>query len=404
VTVLLIAAMSSLIYAGPALWQTWTHDGPTLITDGSEAIDGFVAGHDFVAFYSASLLALNDEAPLVYSENRMAQTQREVVGHSTVGYLGFMYPPTYVLMITPLSTLPYFTALGLWLLLPLCAFLYALARGTDIPPAALLLVIAAPAVTQSLFAGQNGLLFAALLAGGLLWHDSRSALAGVLLGFATAKPHLAILIFPALIAGRHWTVLAYAAGTLATLIGLTTVVFGMEIWTVYAAIPDLARDWLATGRLPWPRMPTIYTAARLAGTSDVTASAIQALSGLLVLGSVIWIWTRRRESHLRCAALLAGVPLITPFLYDYDLPFMLLALGLFITDATTRGWRAWEKPLLLLVWLQPVWWWTLSTVKWEFSIAPLIYGLFFIAILQRATGLPTRNGTANTKEEGAAIP
>lgn len=403
VTILLVAIMSALIYTGPALWQTWTHDGPTLVTDGTGTGDGFVAGHDFVAFYSASQLVLEGKAARVYSEADMQRAQHELVGDSTVGYLAFMYPPTYLLLVSPLSTLPYFPALALWLLLPLLVFLYALWRGIAIPPAALLLAVTAPAVAQSLFAGQNGLLFAALLAGGLLLHERRPTAAGILLGFATAKPQLAILIFPALIAGRRWTTLFAASATLAAIAGLATALFGAEIWKLYAAIPAQAREWLAAGRLPWPRMPTVYAAARLAGMGDGVATVIQGGAGLAVLATVASIWWRGSSLKLRSAVLLAGAPLATPFLYDYDLPFMLTAMALFIADANARGWHNWEKPLLLAVWLQPVWWWTLSATVWQVSIAPLIYGLFFLAVVRRAAAPPVPE-TASATEESPAIP
>lgn len=402
VTVILLAAMSSLIYLGPALWQTWTHQGPTLVTEGSGAGDGFVAGHDFVAFYSASQLVQNGQAALVYSEPEMLRAQHELVGSTDVGYLAFMYPPTFLLFLAPLSYLPYFTALALWLLLPFCAYLFILYRQSGLPPAALFMAALAPSVAQTLFAGQNGLLLAALLAAGLLNHRRRPALAGILLGLATAKPQLAILIFPALLAGRHWRTLIFAALTLGLMAALATALFGAEIWQTYSAIPGLAREWLAQGRLPWPRMPTVYTAMRLAGSGDTLGSAIQILVAAGALAGVVWAWWRRCDPALSVAALLAAAPLTTPFLYDYDLPFMLTALALYGAAAMTSGWNKWDKPLLLIVWLQPVWWWTLSATVWQFSVAPIVYGLFFLATLSRIGIFANRE--MRQKAKGAAIP
>jgi hypothetical protein len=384
VTVLLVAIMATLVYAGPALLQTWTHDGPTLVTDGGGTGDGFVAGHDFVAFYSASRAVFDGNAALVYDKNFMKAAQHSLVGDTTVGYLAFMYPPTYLLLVSPLALVPYFPALALWQLIPLLFLLLTMGRRIDIAPVSLLLAITAPAVAQVLFAGQNGLLFAALLTGGLLLQDRKPLLAGILLGLATAKPQLAILLLPALIFGRQWIVLLGAAGTLVAMIVVSAVFFGLETWSAYTAIPEQARDWLAAGLLPWPRMPTLYAAARLAGLGDQAASLMQAATGLAVLATVAWVWWRGTSIELRAAVLLAGAPLTTPFLYDYDLPFMLPALSIFIAHASKTGWRVWEKPLLLAVWLQPAWWWTLTAIHWEISIAPLVYGLFFLAVARRA--------------------
>lgn len=388
VTILLIAVMSSFIYTGPALWQTWTHTGPTLVTDGAGTGEGFVAGHDFIAFYTASLTVLDGNSAMIYDEAFMKPAQHELIGNSTVGFLPFVYPPTYLLLVSPLALVPYFPALALWLFVPLLFLLVTMGRRIDIPPAALLLAVTAPAVGQALFAGQNGLLFAALLTGGLLLHDRRPALAGILLGLATAKPQLAVLLFPALIFGRQWVVLLSAAGTLAAIIVLSTMFFELEAWRVYATIPGQAREWLAAELLPLARMPTLYAAARLTGFGDLTAILAQMATGLAVLATVAWVWWRGTTIELRAAVLLAGAPLTTPYLYAYDLPFMLPALAIFMAHACKTGWRIWEKPLLLAVWLQPAWWWTLTTSYLQISIAPVIYGLFFLAMVRRATSHP----------------
>jgi len=405
VSILLVAAMATFIYVGPALWQTWTHTGPTLVTNGGGTGDGFVAGHDFVAFYSASRAVVEGNAALVYDDNFMKAAQHNLVGNASVGFLAFMYPPTYLLLVSPLALVPYFPALALWLLVPLLFLLFTIGRRIDIPPVSLLLVVTAPALGQALFAGQNGLLFAALLAGGLLLQDRKPILAGILLGLATAKPQLAVLLFPALIFGRQWTVLLGATATLVAMVVLSALFFGAETWSAYAAIPGQAREWLAAGQLPWHRMPTLYAAARLAGLGDQAASLAQAAIGLAVLATVAWVWWRTASVELRAAVLLAGAPLTTPFLYDYDLPFMLTALAIFIALASKTGWRSWEKPLLLAVWLQPAWWWTLTAIQWEISIAPLVYGLFFLAVTRRAVLADDhgRIGIGN-KTEDAAIP
>lgn len=404
ITVLLVAAMATLVYAGPALWQTWTHDGPTLVTDGGGAGNGFVAGHDFVAFYAASQAALNGEARLVYDESYMKPAQHELVGDSGVGYLAFMYPPTYLLLTSPLALMPYFPALAIWLIVPLAFLLLTVGRRIDIPPLTLLLVVTAPSVAQTLFAGQNGLFFAALLTGGLLLQDRRPLLAGILLGLATAKPQLAILLFPALLFGRQWNVLGGAVGTLAVMVALSAAIFGLETWSAYIAVPGQAREWLAAGQLPWSRMPTVYTAIRLAGLGDIGANLAQIAIGLAALAMVAWVWWRGTATDLRAAVLLAGAPLTTPFMYDYDLPFMLPALAIFVASSSKVGWNAWEKLLLLAVWLQPAWWWTLSVTFLQISVAPMVYGLFFLAVAWRAVQAGSANHMIPARNEGAAIP
>lgn len=383
VTMLLVGIMSGLIYTVPALWQTWEHEGTTLVTEIEDTGKGFVAGHDFVAFYSASQIVSRGYATGVYDHAYMEKTQHELVGDTDVGFLAFMYPPTYLLIVWPLSSVGYFPALTLWLAVPLGALLIALYRGIAIPPVALLLVVTAPSVGQALFAGQNGLLFAALVTAGAILQDRRPFLAGIFFGLATAKPQLAVILFPALLSGRRWKILLAACGTIVAMIGLATLAFGAEIWSAYASMPLQAREWLATGRLPWPRMPTIYVAARLAGLSDAGAMLAQTIGILFAIAGLVWVWRQEVSTEMRSASLLAAIPLATPFLYDYDLPFMLTAAACFLAHALHTGWIRWERTLLFIVWLQPVWWWTLSATVFEFSVAPLVYGLFFLAVLRR---------------------
>lgn len=377
-TVLLVALMSSLIYLVPSLWQTWTHDGPTLVNSA-----GFVTGHDFVAFYAASKSALAGTAAMVYEREFMMSAQAAVVGSTEIGYLAFLYPPTYLLLISPLATLSYFPALALWQSLPLAALLLLLRRFA-LPPFALLMAAGAPAVAQALFAGQNGLLFAALLGGGLLALDRRPPLAGILLGLATAKPQLAILLVPALVAGREWRALAAFVATAAGLVLLSAALLGVDSWSAYLRVPLAAREYLALGQLPWSRMPTVYTAARLAGGSDMAGVVLQSIAASLVVAGTAWLWWHNGSRPLRLAGLLAGAPLVTPFMYDYDLPFMLFAIALYLADSVTRGTVRWEKVMLLLVWLQPAWWWWSLVGATGISPSPLVYAGFFLAIVYRA--------------------
>jgi len=378
ITVMLIALMSSLVYMGPSLWQTWTHNGPTLVNPA-----GFVTGHDFVAFYAASKAVLGGSAALVYDREFMMSAQVDLVGSSGIGYLAFMYPPTYLLLVAPLAALPYLPALALWQALPFVLLLLLL-RRTALPPVALLMAAAAPAVAQTLFAGQNGLLFAVFMGGGLVLLERRPLLAGVLLGLATAKPHLALLLVPALLAGREWRALAAMIATGAGIALLSVFLLGPDVWSGYARVPAAASEYLALGQLPWPRMPTLYAAARLAGLSDAIGKLLQVAGAAAALVGVVWLWRQGRSRGLAIAGLLAAVPLVTPFLYDYDLPFMLFAIALYLGDSSKDGTVVWEKVLLLLVWLQPAWWWWQLVEATGISPSPLVYAGFFAAILYRA--------------------
>ena len=66
-------------------------------------------------------------------------------------------------------------------------------------------------------------------------------------------------------------------------------------------------------------MPSVLVAASLAGLGRGAAMVVQVLVGILVLGAVGWTWVRRLSMPVRGSALLFGLPLVTPYSFDYDL-------------------------------------------------------------------------------------
>src|SRR5690606_31716928 len=91
--------------------------------------------------------------------------------------------------------------------------------------------LAWPAVLWNTVVGQTGFLTAALLGAGAALVERRPALAGILFGLLTYKPQFGLLIPIALIAGRKWRVVIWAALTTAALTGLSLGLFGVSIWT-----------------------------------------------------------------------------------------------------------------------------------------------------------------------------
>ena len=80
---------------------------------------------------------------------------------------------------------------------------------------------------------QNGAWTAALFGGGLGLIERKPLIAGGLLGLLVYKPQLGILIPIALLAGRHWRAFAAATIVACTLIALSALIFGAEIWGEY---------------------------------------------------------------------------------------------------------------------------------------------------------------------------
>ncbi len=312
-------------------------------------------GSDFVQYWATSALALAGAPAAAYDAERLHAVERIAVGAETIA-IPWHYPPSFMLVVLPLSLMPFVVALAVWLAIPLAAYAIVLRRAAA-GGLALALGLLFPAVAHSLGSGQNGLISAALLGGGLLLLAPRPLVGGALLGLLSYKPHLAVLIPVALIAGGHWRALVGAALAALGLAAASALAFGLEPWFAFAA--DLAGGAQGTpaSARTWPRMPTLFIAARMAGAGAAAAFAVQALASAAALWAVVWAWRARLDLPLRGAILACAIPVFTPYAFDYDLAMLALAFVWLARDAATgEGWRAGERPILALAWLTPLAW------------------------------------------------
>lgn len=153
----------------------------------------------------------------------------------------------------------------------------------------------------------------AFLIGATLLHlDRRPALAGLLCGLLTWKPHLAALIFAALMAGGHWRAIASAVAMAASLIIASIAVLGMAPWLAFVENLSYVTHLLDTGGAPWERMPSVYVSARLLGLDVMPARVAQACVALAALTAACAVWYRGASLAWRGAAIAAALPLVTP--------------------------------------------------------------------------------------------
>src|SRR4051794_8920060 len=74
---------------------------------------GRLIGADFGMIWSAGRTALAGRADEVFSLAAQEIVQREMFGEAA-GFTPWHYPPTFLLVATPLAALPYFAALAIW--------------------------------------------------------------------------------------------------------------------------------------------------------------------------------------------------------------------------------------------------------------------------------------------------
>ncbi len=316
--------------------------------------NGKPVGTDFVNVWAAGSLAQADRAADAYDYLKHHDAQKAAFDGAQVPYYGWHYPPTFLLVALPLALMPYLGALSVWLLATLPLYLAAayriLPRGET-----LLLALAFPAVFVNIGHGQNGFLTAALLGGGLLLLDRRPLLAGVLFGLLTYKPQFGLLIPLALLLGGYWRTMFAAGGTAAFVATASVLLFGPESWIAFIDSLALTRNAIIEdGVTGWHKIMSVFAAARMWGAGVGLAYLVQAVVGVTAAVAVLRLWAAGAPHGLKCAALVAATPLLTPYVLDYDLVILALPIAWLSADGLKRGFLPWEKLTLAAVWLLPL--------------------------------------------------
>ncbi len=279
------------------------------LSDGWVDRNGKPVGTDFSSFYAAGSLVLEGRAGDVYDMAAHFAREQQIFGAATP-YYGWLYPPMFLLVATPLALLPYPLALIAWqgatfaLYLAVIAAILRQPRQQSGAIARLWLLAAAafPAVFVNLGHGQNGFLTAGLLGAALLALPQRPILSGILFGLLAYKPQFGLLIPFALLAGGQWRTMIAAGLTVIALAGATTLAFGSEIWWVFAASTETARKLLLEqGDVGFEKLQSVFAAIRLWGGGISLAYAVQAAASLIAIGGVAWMWrsSRRPQSEGR---------------------------------------------------------------------------------------------------------
>jgi hypothetical protein len=357
-----------LSVAYPITILGWAVMSPTLTT-----LKGIPFGSDFITFWAASHLALGGEAAAAFDMVRIVAAEHLAVPASTGVFL-WHYPPTFQLFILPLALLPYLPAYFLWVLSTFALLVTVLRR---IAPSSYLLplLLTFTGTYFNFFHGQNGFLTAALFGAGLLLLRTKPILAGVLLGLMSYKPQLGLLIPLALICGRYWTTLGAGAVTAVALAALSWCAFGTAPWLAFWHNLPLVQDILAQGRLPWAKMPSVYSTLRTLGLSSSYAYTGQFIVAAFVAVTVAWIWRHQPGSKRAIAVLVAGAPLATPYVFDYDLALLAVPIAILAWDGVERGWRMGEREILILAFFVPA---MVSSIAYAYHVQVGSLGLLIL--------------------------
>jgi arabinofuranan 3-O-arabinosyltransferase len=345
------------------------------------ARDGSRLWTDFLAIWSAGIQTLHSGAASVYGVTALDAVQNSVVSNLTGHHLPFAYPPLFLLVAVPLSTMPYIAAFVLWQGMTIA--LYAGAMYLIIPRReAVVLALAFPVVFANAFAGQEGLLAAALLAGSLALLDRRPVVAGVILGLLTFRPQLG-MVFPfiLLLTGR-WRTIASATATTLLVAGVSLWCFGIDAWRSFLVhAPEHAAATLLEGQAAgsWVMLQSVFALVRSIGGTVSLAWGCQMAVAALTVPALAWLWRQPVRPDLKAAALALGAAMITPYLYYYDLCILAVPAAYLIADGLKHGFARFERFAILAGAIS-----TVSFVAGEFApLGPFIMVVIATVIVVR---------------------
>jgi len=311
-------------------------------------------GTDFSNVYAAGTLIWQGRPAEAYEPARQHAAEKAVFGGREVPFYGWLYPPFFFTVAFLVASLPYAWGLAIWLAASFAAYLAAM-RAILPRPETLLIATAFPAVFINIGHGQNGFLTAALLGGALHWLDRRPWLAGVLIGLLAYKPQFGVLIPVALLAGGRWNTIGAAAATVAALVAVSFVTLGGGVWHAFVDSMTFTQTVvLEQGGIGWEKIQSAFSAVRMWGAGVHSAYAMQIALALMLAASLAWLWQSNALFELKASALATASLLATPYVLDYDLVVLAVAIVFFVRHGMNRGFHDYEISLLAAAWIVPL--------------------------------------------------
>lgn len=305
---------------------------------------------DFRVFWDAAHMTLHADAAGVYANSYHNMDESIHTGRPDEDWAGpFAYPPTFLMIITPLGLFDYDLAYKVWNGLCLVIFLSVMClprvrqaaapfmtfgwfRATYIPMLALS-VYALTNVQQ----GQVGLLTASLLIAGLCYRQTQPTLSGVLMGVLMIKPHLALILPLVLLLEKNAKVLVSMVITVLALMIGTALLFGAEAWLgFWLQLPMFAEYQIRDLDGTSASLTSLYALFTHLGVER--GDALMAHLGVVTLLLLVLMATykRFRSDNARTAFVLTLGLMMSPYILIHDLVPMLWVLCVWLAHYYTK--------------------------------------------------------------------
>lgn len=172
-------------------------------------------------------------------------------------------------------------------------------------------------------------------------------------GLATIKPQFGLLLPVLLLATGDWRVIASAAATAAVLALLSAGIFGVQTWIDWLGASERAQVAMAYGQIGYGKIMSPFAALRLLGESMTVSYAVQGAVTLTVVALALEASWRKAWTPGLAALMLAGAPLATPYVLDYDLVILAFPMLWLASKGLGEGFRDWERCALATAFAAP---------------------------------------------------
>lgn len=275
--------------------------------------------NDFVAFYAGGKLV---GTPDLYSRTANIETIKEILGFPMVGTT-YIRPPFYAALFKPLAALRYRVAYGIFFLGILSSILWFVIRfSKECPELPFFAALGIPLLTPLCNGQDTPFLLVMLGSSILLLRRHRNFIAGLVLSLCTIKFHLFLFLLILLLLKKRWRTLA--GGICGTCI--------LTVLGLLVAGPDSMRQWITALRDPWIS-PNPENLPNLLGLVLILHGDVR-LEGLLVgIVGLMFLWMTHKTDNFE---FLLAVSLVCGLLTSFHsgtaddillFPVFVLALG-----------------------------------------------------------------------------
>jgi len=168
------------------------------------------------------------------------------------------------------------------------------------------------------------------------------------------------------------------------LIGMSFATLGGDVWQAFVDSMNFTQTVvLEQGGTGWEKIQSAFSAARMWGASVHLAYTIQLTLALMLAASLAWLWHSRAAFELKAAALATASLLATPYVLDYDLVVLAVAIAFMVRHGSTSGFRDGEITLLAAGWMVPLLSRTIAGIT-GIPLGLLVLLSLYIFILRRA--------------------